>query len=267
MPTIHPTAVVAETAQIDDSAIIGAYCVVGEHVSLGAKVHLHSHVVVDGHTHIGAGTEVYPFASLGTAPQDLKYKGEPARLEIGENNVIREHATMNIGTESGGMLTKVGNNNLFMIGTHVAHDCMVGNGVILANNATLAGHVQVGDNVVIGGLAAVHQFVRIGHGAMIGGLSGVEHDVIPYGLVMGKRANLMGLNLTGLKRRGFSREAIHALRNAYKDLFGEAASEAAVLDVRREEVANTYADSAEVAELLDFITNAGSRSLCVPDHG
>lgn len=261
---IHPTAIISDGATVAQSATIGPYCVIGEHVTIAENVTLKSHVVVDGHTSIGEGTTVYPFASLGTAPQDLKYKGEPSRLEIGKHNTIREHATMNPGTEGGGMLTKVGNNGLFMIGTHVAHDCIIGDYVIMANNATLAGHVQVADNVVIGGLAAVHQFVRIGRGAMIGGLSGVEHDVIPFGSVMGKRANLAGLNLTGMKRRGFSRESIHAIRNAYKQLFE---SNENVLEQRCEAARNDYADQPEVLELLDFIAGTGSRALCVPENG
>ena len=168
---------------------------------------------------IGEGTQIFPFASIGFAPQDLKYKGEKSRLVIGKQNIIREHVTMNPGTEGGGMLTSVGDNCLFMVSAHVAHDCHIGNHVILANNATLGGHVLVEDYAIIGGLAAVHQFVRVGRHAVIGGMSGVEHDVIPYGSVMGERASLAGLNLIGLKRRGFDRETIHALRNAYKMLF------------------------------------------------
>ncbi len=263
MSHIHPTAIVAEGAKIGKDTRIGPYCVIGRNVVLGDDVELISHVVVDGHTSIGSGTKVYPFASLGHAPQDLKYKGEPSRLEIGEQNTIREHVTMNPGTEGGGMLTKVGDRCLFMMASHVAHDCRVGNQVILANNATLAGHVHVGDNVVIGGLAAVHQFVRIGRHAMIGGLSGVEHDVIPYGSVMGERANLAGLNLVGLKRRNFSREAIHALRNAYKMLFEENNS---VLEQRVNKVRKDFSTQPEVLEILEFIHEASSRSLCIPKH-
>lgn len=262
--TIHPTAIVAKSAHIGDNVSIGPYCVVGENVALWDDVELMSHVVVEGNTTIGKGTKVYPFVSLGTTPQDLKFKGEPSRLEIGGGNTIREYTTMNPGTEGGGMVTKVGDHCLFMMSTHVAHDCHVGNHVILANNATLAGHVHVGDHVVIGGLAAVHQFVRIGAHAMIGGLSGVEHDVIPFGSVMGERANLAGLNLVGLKRRNFSRDAIHALRHAYKTLFEESDG---VLEQRIAAVRKEFAEQPEVLEILNFVDAESSRSLCVPRHG
>ncbi len=257
---IHSTAIIEDGATLGQNVAIGAYSVVGAHVTLGDNVILKSHVVVDGFTTIGQGTVIYPFASIGSAPQDLKFKGEKTTLTIGKNNTIREHVTMNPGTADGGHATIVGDNGLFMMASHIAHDCKVGNGVILANNATLAGHVEVGDNVIIGGLAAVHQFVRIGKHAIIGGLSGVEHDVIPYGSVVGERASLSGLNLVGLKRRGFSREAIHGLRNAYKELF--AASD--TLDVRSKKVKANYPQNEQVVEVIDFIENAGSRSLCVP---
>lgn len=262
---IHPTAIVAKEAHLGANVKIGPYCVVGPNVALWDDVELSAHVCVEGNTTIGKGTKVYPFSSLGQPPQDLKYRGEPSRLEIGEYTTIREHVTMNTGTLGGGMVTHVGNHCLFMVGTHVAHDCHVGNHVILANNATLAGHVKVGDYVVIGGLAAVHQFVRIGAHAMIGGLSGVEHDVIPFGSVMGERANLAGLNLVGLKRRDFSREAIHALRHAYKALFEESSGE--VLEKRVAKAAKEFKDIPEVQEVLDFIHADSSRSLCVPKHG
>lgn len=261
MSHIHPTAIIASSAQLGHDVKIGPYCVVGANVELADSVELVAHVCIDGQTSIGAGTKIYPFASLGHPPQDLKYKGEPSRLEIGAECVIREQVTMNPGTEGGGMLTKVGDRCLFMVGAHVAHDCQVGNQVILANNATLAGHVQVGDHTVIGGLAAVHQFVRIGHHAMIGGLSGVEHDVIPYGLVMGERANLAGLNLVGLKRRNFSREAITALRHAYALLFEE---DGTVLEQRLTKVHTQFSNQPEVQEILDFIHAESNRSLCTP---
>ena len=185
MASIHPSAIIDPAATIGESVHVGPFCVIGPDVSLGEGVKLHSHVVVEGRTHIGKGGEIFPFASIGHAPQDLKYKGEPSRLEIGDNCRIREHVTMNPGTEGGGMLTKVGDNCLFMASSHVAHDCKVGNNVIMANNATLAGHVEVGDFAIIGGLAAVQQFVRIGPHAMIGGMSGIVNDVIPYGMVAG----------------------------------------------------------------------------------
>jgi UDP-N-acetylglucosamine acyltransferase len=261
MSSIHPSAVIASTAQLGGDVEIGAFCVIGAHVKIGAGSKLHSHVVVEGHTTIGRKNTIFPFTSLGHAPQDLKFKGEASELIIGDNNVIREHVTMNPGTEGGGMKTIVGNNCLFMTASHVAHDCRVGDNVILANNATLAGHVHVGDHVVIGGLAAVHQFVRIGAHAMIGGLSGVEHDVIPFGSVMGERANLAGLNLVGLKRRGFNRDAIHALRNAYKHMFED---ESGTLAERLTDVEKEFGAFAEVRDMLTFINEKSARSLCVP---
>ena len=258
---IHPTAVVHPSARIGRGSTIGPYCLVGEHVVLAANVVLRAHVVVDGHTSIGEGTVVYPFASLGTEPQDLKYKGEPSRLEIGAHNHIREHVTMNIGTEGGGMLTKVGDRCLFMVGAHVAHDCILGDHVILANNATLAGHVKVDDHALLGGLSAVHQFVRIGKHAVIGGMTGVEHDVIPYGSIMGERGYLAGLNLVGLKRRGFERESIHGLRHAFKYLFE---SGAGVLAERTNSARDTFKSIVEVQEILDFIQGESARSICMP---
>ena len=207
-PVIHDTAIVSPGAAIADSVTIGPYCVIGEQVTLGAGVTLEAHVVIGGRTAIGAQCHIFPFASIGLAPQDLKYDGEPSELIIGDNNIIREHVTMNPGTTGGGMVTRIENNCLFMVASHVAHDCKIGNHVIMANNATLAGHVEIGDWAILGGLAAVHQFVRIGRHAMVGGMSGVENDVIPYGSVVGNRAQLAGLNVIGLKRRGFSRGEI-----------------------------------------------------------
>ncbi|HMA51051.1 MAG TPA: acyl-ACP--UDP-N-acetylglucosamine O-acyltransferase [Magnetospirillaceae bacterium] len=260
MTNIHPTAVVAEGATVDASAEIGPYCVIGAHATIGPRVKLHSHVAVAGITTIGADTQVFPFASLGHPPQDLKYRGEASRLEIGERNQIREHVTMNPGTEGGGMLTKVGNDCLFMMAAHVAHDCVIGNHVILVNNATLAGHVHIGDYAIMGGLSAAHQFVRIGRHAMIGGMTGVETDIIPYATVTGNRAHLSGLNLVGLKRRGYDRDAIHALRNAYRLLF---APEGTMAE-RLEEVGEQFKDQELVMEIVDFIRADSSRSICQP---
>lgn len=260
MPQIHATAVVDSAARIGSGVAIGPYCVVGANVSLGDGVQLKSHVVVDGFTEIGAGTQIFPFCSIGLPPQDLKYRGEASRLEIGRDNVIREYVSMNPGTEGGGMVTRVGDGGLFMIGAHIAHDCNVGNKVIMANNATLAGHVQVGDHAVIGGLAAVHQFVRIGAHAMIGGLSGVEQDVIPFGSVMGERASLSGLNIVGMKRRGFDRDAIHGLRAAFRGLFAEEGN----LVERVEEIASRYRDNEAVREIVAFIQADSSRGITRP---
>jgi len=260
MTEIHPTAVVDPAAQIGASVSVGPYCVVGAGVELADGVSLTSHVVVAGNTFIGANTRVFPFASLGNEPQDLKYKGEDSRLEIGANNVIREHVTMNPGTEAGGMLTKVGNNCLFMVGAHVAHDCVLGDHVILVNNATLGGHVYIEDWGIIGGMSAVHQFVRIGRHAMVGGMTGVENDVIPYGSVIGNRAHLSGLNLVGLKRRGFSRDVIHALRNAYRLLFAPEGT----MSERLVDVAELFKDNEPVMEIVDFVRGGSSRAICQP---
>lgn len=264
MSHIHPTAVIEDGAVIGANTRIGPYCVIGAEVKLGADVVLHSHVSIAGDTTIGDGTQVFPFTSLGHAPQDLKFKGEKTRLVIGKNNTIREHVTMNPGTEGGGALTQVGDNCLFMVGTHVAHDCILGNQVIMANNATLAGHVHVGDGAIIGGLSAVHQFVRIGAGSMIGGMSGVESDVIPFGSVIGERAWLAGLNLIGLKRRKLERADIHALRNAFKQLFE---SESGTLAERAEKVRAEYGNVPAVAEVLSFMGADSSRKLLVPRRG
>ncbi len=261
MTNIHPSAVVDPKAKLAEGVSIGPFCVVGPDVELGRGVELIAHVVVGGRTKIGAETRIFPFASIGLQPQDLKYKGEPSELIIGERNQIREHVTMNPGTEGGGMITRVGDECLFMMSAHVAHDCIVGNNVILANNATLAGHVQVGDNAVLGGLCAVHQFVRIGRHTMIGGMSGVENDVIPYGAVMGNRAYLSGLNLVGLKRRGFARDDIHALRNAYRVLFSQEGTMAERLD----DVANLFKDVGCVMEIVDFVRADSSRAICRPN--
>lgn len=257
---IHPTAVIGKGAVLGDNVKIGPYCVIGPHVRLGDGVELKSHVVVDGHTSIGDETIVFPFASLGHAPQDLKYKGEKSELLIGKRNKIREHVTMNPGTEGDKMRTVVGDNCLFMMASHVAHDCVVGNNVILANNATLAGHVEVGDYSIIGGLSAVHQFVRIGPFAMIGGMSGVEYDVIPFGLVKGERAHLAGLNYIGLERRGFTKEQVQTLMRAFKQLFESGGT----LSERTEKVANDYKNEQAVMRMIDFIRAKEGRSLLQP---
>lgn len=259
---IHPTAIIHPGATIAHDVKIGPYCVVGEHVVLDDGVVLHAHVVVDGRTHIGAGTEIFPFASIGTAPQDLKYAGEPSRLIIGRNNKIREHVTMNPGTETGGMETRIGDNGLFMMACHVAHDCILGDNVIMANNATLGGHVVVGDFAFIGGLAAVHQFVRIGAQAVIGGMSGVESDVIPYGRVKGERAFLAGLNLIGLERRGFSKDDIRTLQKAYNQLFADDGT----MDERIAQVEKDYADYPYVAEMIRFAREKTRFPLCHPQR-
>lgn len=260
MNDIHATAIVDPKASIGKDVRVGPYSIVGPNVTLGDGVAIEAHVVVDGHTHIGARTRVYPFASVGTPPQDLKYRGEDSRLIIGSDTVIREHVTMNPGTEGGGMETRVGNGCLFMVGSHVAHDCVVGNGVILANNATLAGHVHIGDHAILGGLCALHQWVRVGAHAFIGGMSGVENDVIPFGSVIGNRAHLGGLNIVGLKRHGFPREQIHALRKAYRMLFS---GEGTLLE-RVDAVAGTFQNEPLVDTVVAFVRAASDRALCTP---
>lgn len=263
MSQIHKTAVIEEGAVIGADCKIGAYCVIGPNVRLGDRVELKSHVVVDGYTTIGDETIVWPFASLGHQPQDLKFKGEKSELVIGKRNKIREHVTMNPGTEGDRMKTVVGDNCLFMMASHVAHDCIVGNNVILANNATLAGHVEVGDFAIIGGLAAVHQFVRIGPFAMIGGMSGVEYDVIPFGLVKGERAHLAGLNYVGLERRGFSKDEIQVLMKAFRQLFDSQGT----LAERTSKVANDYQSEQAVMRMVDFIRAKEGRSVLQPRTG
>ena len=257
---VHPTAVVDPGATLGEGVSIGPYSVIGPAVVLGDQVALESHVVVTGRTRIGARTRVFPFASIGHAPQDMKYEGEESELVVGEANVIREHVTMNPGTAGGGMVTRIGDNCLFMAGAHVAHDCILGNNVIMVNNTVLGGHVVIDDFAIVGGMSAVHQFVRIGRHAMIGGMSGVEHDVIPYGMVTGNRAHLGGLNLVGLKRRGFGREDIHKLRTAYRLLFAQEGT----LQERIEDVSQLYPDSELVQEVVDFIRNSSSRGICQP---
>ena len=260
MSDIHPTAIVDAAAKIGDKVSVGPYSIVGPDVELGDGVELMSHVVVDGRTSIGANTRIFPFASIGLQPQDMKYNGEPSGLTIGCNNVIREYVTMNPGTEGGGMETNIGNNCLFMIGAHVAHDCKIGDHVILVNNATLAGHVTIQEWAIIGGLSAVHQFVRIGKHAMIGGKTGVAEDVIPYGSVIGNRARLSGLNIVGLKRRDFSRDDIHSLRKAYRLIFAEEGTMAE----RLQDVAELFPDNEPVRDIIDFITADSSRAICQP---
>ncbi len=261
MSDVHPTALIEPGAALAATTKIGPFCHVGRHVQLGENVELISHVVVAGRTTIGDGTRIFPFASIGHQPQDLKYKGEESRLVIGRNNVIREQVTMNPGTEGGGMLTKIGDGCLFMVGVHVAHDCLIGNEVIMANNATLAGHVKVGDFAVFGGLSAAHQFVRVGAYAMVGGVTGVERDVIPYGSVVGDRARLSGLNVVGMQRRGFTREEIQGLRSAYQALFE---SESGTFAERVVEATTRFAGIRPVDDVLRFIKEESSRGLVQP---
>ncbi len=257
---IHASAIVKEGANLGEGVEIGPFCIVGPDVTLADGCQLISHVTVAGRTTIGANTRIFPFASIGHEPQDLKYKGEASTLEIGANCILREGVTMNPGTEGGGMVTKVGNGCAFLANAHVGHDCRVGNNVIFSNNVMLAGHCVVGDYVIIGGGAAVIQFARIGAHAFVGGMSGLENDLIPYGMALGNRAYLSGLNIIGLQRRGFSREEIHDLRRAYRLLFANEGT----LTERMEDVAQAYGDHTTINEILEFIRAGGKRALCTP---
>ncbi|HTR13957.1 MAG TPA: acyl-ACP--UDP-N-acetylglucosamine O-acyltransferase [Roseiarcus sp.] len=260
---IHPSAVVEDGARLGADVEIGPFCHVGPQVRLGDGTRLVSHVSLAGDTTIGARARIFPFAAIGHPPQDLKYRGEPNRLVIGEDCLIREGVTMNPGTAGGGSETMVGPRCVFLTNAHVAHDCRLGEGVILSNNVMLAGHVQIGDFAILSGGAAAHQFVRIGAHAFIGGLAGVEHDVIPFGMALGNRAALAGLNVVGLKRRGASREAIHELRRAYKMLFGGKGT----LKERASDVAEVFPNGEAVQQIVAFLREGGDRAICVPRAG
>ncbi len=260
MGRIHATAVVDAGARLGEAVEIGPYCVVGPRVALGARTRLLSHVNIEGLTELGADCVVHPFASLGGPPQHSAYKGEDTRLVVGARNLIREHVTMNTGSAAGGGVTRVGADCTFQIGAHVAHDCQVGDGVLMTNMATLGGHVTLSDYVIVGGLAAVHQNCRVGRYAFIGGGAMAVSDVIPYGMAWGNHAHLAGLNLRGLKLRGFSRAQIHTLRAAFKDIF----SGDGLFEERVSQVADAYAGSPQVMEIVDFIRADASRPLCLP---
>ncbi|CAL8981109.1 Acyl-[acyl-carrier-protein]--UDP-N-acetylglucosamine O-acyltransferase [Rhodoplanes serenus] len=254
--SIDPTARVADGARLADGAEIGPFCTVGPHVEIGAGTRLISHVNVTGHTVLGERNTVYPFASLGTPPQSVKYGGGPTRLVVGSDNDIREGVTMNTGTEGDHGITRVGSGCFFMVGSHVGHDCTVGDHVTFANNAVLGGHVQVGNNVVFGGQAAVRQFVRIGDGAMITGLSGVRADVIPFGLVHGHFAEVVGLNVVGMRRRGLSKADIHKVHRGFEALFFGPGT----FRERLEAVAAELGDDPLIGQIIAFI-RGGSRPL------
>lgn len=258
---IHPSSIVERGAEIGVGVKVGPFCCVGPNVVLEDGVELVSHVSISGFTKIGNKTKIYPFASIGHPPQDLKYSGEPSTTLIGAYNTIREYVTIQPGTAGDAMQTIVGDHCLFMVGSHVAHDCVIGNHVVMANNATLAGHVKIGDYAILGGLAAVKQFVRIGDHAMIGGMAGVEHDVIPFGVVVGERGWLNGLNLVGMKRRGFNREVIGKLQDIYMGLFMVGSE--LPLSERFSSLKEKYVNDNEVSILLDFL-DGKSNSLCQP---
>ena len=256
---IHKTAIIDPKAKISSKTNIGAYTVIGPNVSIDEDVKIHAHVNIDGNTKIGRGNIIYPFASIGNDPQDLKYNGEENSLIIGNNNKIREYVTINPGTFGGGGLTKIGDNCLFMVSSHVAHDCVVGNNVIIANNVPLGGHAHIEDNVVIGGNSAVQQFTRVGKMAMIGGMCGVVKDVIPYGMAFGNRCALHGLNLIGLRRKDISNKKILSLSEAYKEIFKtkNLSENLANLDKK-------YKDNPLVSDVINFINKDKKRPICTP---
>ncbi|MEQ8405521.1 MAG: acyl-ACP--UDP-N-acetylglucosamine O-acyltransferase [Oceanicaulis sp.] len=259
MSSVHPTAIVDPSAVIGEGAEIGPYCIVGPHVEIGEGTRLLSHVSIAGRTRVGAECVLHPFVALGEPPQDFKFKGEDVRLEIGDKNVLREHVTMHLGTQAGGGITRVGSNGYFMVASHVAHDCVVGDSVVFANNATLGGGSLVGDCVTMGGLSALHQKCRIGKYAFVGGGAAVTGDIIPYGMA-DNHGWLAGLNLVGLKRRGFKRDAIHDMRAAYRLLFAE---EGAFTE-RVEDTARLFEQRTEVQDIIDFIRAPATRPLCFP---
>jgi UDP-N-acetylglucosamine acyltransferase len=260
MTTIDPSARIEDGAVIGAGTSIGPYCVIGPHVVIGAGCKLMAHVSVAGHTTIGAGCVIYPFAALGGPPQDLSYRGEPTRLEIGEGCCLREGVTMNVGTKKGGGITRVGARGYFMNNSHVGHDCLVGSDVIFATSATLGGHCEIGDFVYIGGLSAVHQFTRIGPQVMVGGICGVRSDVIPFGLVNGQYASLEGFNIIGMKRRKFTRERLATLRSFYKKLFHGPG----IFAERLHAVQPLAAEDPAIKEILAFIGDGKLRALCLP---
>ena len=256
---IHKSSVIDPKAKISKNVTIGPFCYVGPEVKLDENVELISNVHIEGDTSIGSGTKIFPFASIGTQPQDLKFQGEKNNLIIGKNNLIREYVTINPGTEKGGSSTTIGNNCLFMISSHIAHDCKIGNEVIIANNVPLGGHVIVEDSVVIGGNSAVQQFTRIGRLAMIGGMTGVLKDVIPFGLSIGNRNYLQGLNLIGLRRKKYDNQKIMGLDKAFKDIFASKN-----LHENLSKINGEYKDNELVSEVIKFIEKDKKRPICSP---
>lgn len=266
MIDIHPTAIVNPQAELADGVVVGPYCTIGPHVKIGADTHLISHVVVDGYTTMGARNTVYPFATLGLLAQHKRSNAPDAVLIIGDDNTFREHVTAHVGSDVDHKITTIGNRNLFLVASHIAHDCILGDDIVMSNNATLAGHVQVGNKAIIGGLAAVLQFTHIGEGAMIGGMAGIARDVIPYGLVMGGgRSGLSGLNLIGLQRAGVAKEDIFTLQQAYKILFDKQdtrlfADRLAFLEQDEKYRANPF-----VNKMIQFVKNPSKNNILQPD--
>ena len=257
---IHDTAIISETSKLGDNVEIGAYSIIGPNVKISNNTKIHSHVNITGNTSIGSGNEIFPFSSIGTPPQDLKYKGEKNSLIIGDNNKFREYVNINPGTEQGGGVTKIGNNNLFMVYCHVAHDCTVSNNIVLANNVQVGGHVSIQDNAIIGGSCAVHQFSRIGESSMIGGMTGVLKDVIPFGLSFGNRNYLRGINLIGLKRKKYENKKIMELDTAFKKIFSSKN-----LHENLEKINGEYKENDLVLEVINFISKDKKRPICTPN--
>lgn len=259
MPLIHPTAIVEDGARIGEGVSIGPYATVGGEVEIGAGAEIGAHVVVTGRTTIGEGVRVFPFAAIGGPPQDSSYKGEPSTVRIGAQTIVRENVTIHRGTARGKMHTEIGHHAFLMVGCHIAHDCIVGNHVTMVNGATIGGHVEIGDYATLGGLSAVQQRLRIGAYSFVGGLTGVNAEIIPFAIAVGDRAELAGLNIVGLKRRGFSRPDIHALRASYREIFFGAGT----LDERVDRAAERFADKPPVMSIIDFIRKGGKRPLCL----
>ena len=256
---IHKTAIVDPKAKISSSVNVGPYSIIGPNVEIGEDTDINSHVSIAGHTKIGKNNKIYPFASIGNDPQDLKFKGEISSLEIGDNNKIREYVSINPGTDGGSGVTKIGNNCLFMVSSHVAHDCNIGNNIVVVNNFAIGGHVHIEDNAIIGGNSAVHQFIRIGKFAMIGGMCAVIRDVIPYGLVHGNRSILQGINLIGLRRNNISNHDITLLSNAYKELF-----KSENLSENLKNLSDDFKKNNLVMEILEFLQKDKKRPICTP---
>ncbi len=256
---IDKTAIINPRAKISSNVKIGAYSVIGPDVEIGENTNIQNHVSITGNTKIGNSNNIYPFASIGNDPQDLKFDGEKTKLEVGNCNLIREYVTINPGTEGGGGITKIGNNCLFMVSSHIAHDCIVGNNVILANNVPLGGHAQIGDDVIIGGNSAVQQFTRIGKSAMIGGMCGVVRDIIPYGIAHGNRSVLQGINVIGLRRKNISNKMIIELTDAYKEIFKNEN-----FSINLENLSNKLKEAQLVKDVVNFLTEDKKRPICSP---
>jgi len=258
---IHKTAIISDTSKIADNVQIGPYSVIGPNVKIESNTKIHSHVNIIGNTYIGSGNEIFPFASIGTDPQDLKYQGEENSIIVGNNNKIREYSNINPGTKGGGGITKIGNNNLFMVYSHIAHDCKIGDDIVLANNVQVGGHVEIENNAIIGGSCAIHQFSRIGELSMVGGMTGVLSDVIPFGLSLGNRNSLIGLNLIGLRRAKISNENIKILNQFYKEIFKSATLRENIENLNEEIKKNEF-----VNKIINFINSDKKRSICIPEN-